>query len=154
MFLVEINTNLRWRWDKCIMHVFDPLIKLGQRQRNTVCFLTLEKFCQTLYTNYSVSSRISKGQGYQDFLRNRAGSSFGQKRVICVVQEKTWKMDRISLLLGSIKCFPISLNTFKTLLVAPWWSWYNIFFFMGQGAPWEVKGHKGAPWCQKGTAHF
>jgi hypothetical protein len=29
------------------------------------------------------------------------------------------KMDRISLLLGSIKCFPISFNTFKTLLVAP-----------------------------------
>jgi hypothetical protein len=29
---------------------------------------------------YSVSSRISKGQGYQGFLRKRAGSSFGQKR--------------------------------------------------------------------------
>jgi hypothetical protein len=25
-------------------------------------------------------------------------------------------------------------------------------FFKGQGAPWEVKGHKGAPWCQKGAA--
>jgi hypothetical protein len=27
-------------------------------------------------------------------------------------------------------------------------------FFKGQGAPWEGKGHKGAPWCQKGTASF
>jgi hypothetical protein len=30
--------------------------------------------------NSSVSSRISKGQGYQGFVRKRAGSSFGQKR--------------------------------------------------------------------------
>jgi hypothetical protein len=65
----------------------------------------------------SASSRISKGQGYQGFLRKRAGSSFGQKRATCIVQGKTWKIDRISLLLGSIKCFPISFifNTFKTL---------------------------------------
>jgi hypothetical protein len=28
----------------------------------------------------SVSSRISKGQGYRGFLRKRAGSSFGQKK--------------------------------------------------------------------------
>jgi hypothetical protein len=27
-------------------------------------------------------------------------------------------------------------------------------FFKGQGAPWEVKGHKGTPWCQKGAAPF
>jgi hypothetical protein len=26
-----------------------------------------------------------------------------------------------------------------------------IIFFMGQGAPWEVKEYKGAPWCQKGA---
>jgi hypothetical protein len=39
----------------------------------------------------SASSRISKGQGYQGFLRKRAGSSFGQKRAICVVQGKTKK---------------------------------------------------------------
>jgi hypothetical protein len=45
----------------------------------------------------SASSRISKGHGYQGFLRKRAGSSFGQKRAICVVQGKTWKIDRISL---------------------------------------------------------
>jgi hypothetical protein len=60
----------------------------------------------------SASGRISKGQGYQGFLRKRAGSSFGKKRAIRVVQGKT---DRISLLLGSIKCIPISFNTFKTL---------------------------------------
>jgi hypothetical protein len=56
----------------------------------------------------SASARISKGQGYQGFLRKRTGSSFGQKKAICIVQGKTWK---ISLLLGSIKCFPISFNT-------------------------------------------
>jgi hypothetical protein len=44
-------------------------------------------------------------------IKEKAGSSFGQKRAICVVQGK---IDRISLLLGSIKCFPISFNTFKT----------------------------------------
>jgi hypothetical protein len=55
------------------------------------------------------SARISKGQGYQGFARKRAGSSFGQKRAICVVQGKT---DRISLLLlGSIKCFPFKFLT-------------------------------------------
>jgi hypothetical protein len=26
--------------------------------------------------------------------------------------------------------------------------------FKGQGAPWEVKGHKDAPWWQKGAAPF
>jgi hypothetical protein len=33
-----------------------------------------------LYHVLSVSSRISKGQGYQGFLSKRAGSSFGQKK--------------------------------------------------------------------------
>jgi hypothetical protein len=65
-----------------------------------------------MYYIVSASSRISKGQGYQGFLRIRARSSFGQKRAICVVQGKT---DRFSLHLGSIKCFPLSFNTFKTL---------------------------------------
>jgi hypothetical protein len=37
----------------------------------------------------SVSSRISKGHGYQGFLRKGTGSSFCQKRAICVVQGKT-----------------------------------------------------------------
>jgi hypothetical protein len=31
---------------------------------------------------------------------------------------------------------------------------YILIFFKGQGAPWEVKGHKGAPWWQKGAAPF
>jgi hypothetical protein len=33
-----------------------------------------------ILTVNSVSSRISKGQGYRGFLRKRAGSSFGQKK--------------------------------------------------------------------------
>jgi hypothetical protein len=37
----------------------------------------------------SASSRISKGQGCQSFLRKKAGSSFGQKRAIHVIQGKT-----------------------------------------------------------------
>jgi hypothetical protein len=32
------------------------------------------------YSLFSASARISKGQGYQGFLRKRAGSSFGQKK--------------------------------------------------------------------------
>jgi hypothetical protein len=71
--------------------------------------------CHCEWTSYivslihcSASARISKGQGYQGFLRKRAGSSLGQKMAICVVQG-------ISLLLGPIKCFPLSFNTFKTL---------------------------------------
>jgi hypothetical protein len=42
----------------------------------------------------SASDRISKGQGYQGLLRKRAGSSFGQKRAICIVQGKTLKMSK------------------------------------------------------------
>jgi hypothetical protein len=37
----------------------------------------------------SASARISKGQGFQGFLRKRAGSSFGPKWSIYVVQGKT-----------------------------------------------------------------
>jgi hypothetical protein len=36
----------------------------------------------------SASARISKRQGYQGFLRKRAGSSFGQKRAICIASYK------------------------------------------------------------------
>jgi hypothetical protein len=46
----------------------------------------------TLVTHRSLfgaSARISKGLRYQRFLRKREGSSFGQKRAICVVQGKT-----------------------------------------------------------------
>jgi hypothetical protein len=56
---------------------------------------------------FSASARISKGQGYQVFFRKRAGSSFGRKSAICVVQGKTWK-DRQNftpIVLGSIMHF-------------------------------------------------
>jgi hypothetical protein len=76
-FLLMISSAAHPRWTKVIVHSL----------------------------NFTASSRISKGQGYQGFIRKRAGSSFGQKRAICIVQGKTWRTDRISLLLGSIKCF-------------------------------------------------
>jgi hypothetical protein len=63
------------------------------------------------YGLYGASARISKVQGYQGFSRKRAVSSFVPKRAICIVQGK---MDRISLLFGSIKCFPVCFDTFKT----------------------------------------
>jgi hypothetical protein len=44
-----------------------------------------------LYKGVGAFARISKGQGYQGFLRKRAGSSFGQKRAICIVQRKNLK---------------------------------------------------------------
>jgi hypothetical protein len=62
---------------------------------------------------HSASARISKGQGYQGFLRKRAGSSFDQKRAICDVHVQG-KIYRISLL--SIKCFSISFSTLKDTL--------------------------------------
>jgi hypothetical protein len=46
-------------------------------------------FAKCIPLSISASARISKGQGYQVFLRKRSGSSFGQKRAICVVQGKT-----------------------------------------------------------------
>jgi hypothetical protein len=46
-------------------------------------------FSNDVVTVISASARISKGQGYQVFLRKRAGSSFGQKRAICIIQGKT-----------------------------------------------------------------
>jgi hypothetical protein len=42
-------------------------------------------------TIISASARISKGQGYQCFLRKRAGSSFGQQRAICCCTRKNLK---------------------------------------------------------------
>jgi hypothetical protein len=60
-----------------------------------------------------VPLRISKGQGYQGFI-----SSFSQKRANLKFKTnfKMRKTDRISLLLGSIKCFPISFNIHKDTL--------------------------------------
>jgi hypothetical protein len=40
---------------------------------------------------YSASARISKGQGYQGFLRKRAGSSFGQKGQFALYKDKLEK---------------------------------------------------------------
>jgi hypothetical protein len=39
----------------------------------------------------SASARISKGQGYQGFLRKRAGNSFGQKGQFASYNEKLEK---------------------------------------------------------------
>jgi hypothetical protein len=44
-----------------------------------------------MWTSHSASSRISKGQGYQGFLRKRAGSSFGQKGQFALYKEKLEK---------------------------------------------------------------
>jgi hypothetical protein len=41
--------------------------------------------------NCSASAKISKGQGYQGFLRKRAGSSFGQKGQFASYKEKVKK---------------------------------------------------------------
>jgi hypothetical protein len=69
-------------------------------------------------------------------------------------------MDRISLLLGSIKCFPISFNTFRHFRWLPDGAgiWYHKLpinlkkkkFFKEQGAPWEEKGHKMHPLVSEG----
>jgi hypothetical protein len=64
------------------------------------------------YIELSASARISKVQEYPGFLRKRCREQFWPKRAICIVKGKT---DIISLLLWSIKCLPISFNTFKTL---------------------------------------
>jgi hypothetical protein len=45
-------------------------------------------------------------------IKAKGREQFWPKRAICVVQGKTWITDRISLILGSIKCFPISFDTF------------------------------------------
>jgi hypothetical protein len=85
-----------------------PEIKIKHEQKGTDAGIRVQQYKTT---HFSASARISKLQGYQVFLRKRAGSSFGQKRAICIVQGKT---DRI-LFFGSIKCFPLSFNTFETL---------------------------------------
>jgi hypothetical protein len=55
---------------------------------------------------------FQKGRDISRLLKEKGRERFWQKRAICVVQGKT---DRISLLLGSIKCFSISFKIFKTL---------------------------------------
>jgi hypothetical protein len=44
-----------------------------------------------LWGLHSASARISKGQGYQGFLRKRAGSNFGQKKQLASYKEKVEK---------------------------------------------------------------
>jgi hypothetical protein len=61
------------------------------------------------------SARISKGQGYQGFLRKRAGSSFGPKKCNLRCTRKNFKNEKNG-------------QNFTP-------------FLGGQGAPWEVKGH-------------
>jgi hypothetical protein len=51
--------------------------------------------CRFIWEKVSISSRISKGQGYQGFLhvlRKRAGSSFGQKGQFASYKEKLEKL--------------------------------------------------------------
>jgi hypothetical protein len=43
-------------------------------------------------THNIASARISKGQGYQGFLRKRAGSSFGKKGQFASYKEKLEKL--------------------------------------------------------------
>jgi hypothetical protein len=65
---------------------------------------------------------FQKGRDIEPSQGKGHGAVLAQKRAICVVQGKTLKMrktDRISVLLGSIRCFFISFNTFKTLYLAP-----------------------------------
>jgi hypothetical protein len=55
----------------------------------------------------SASARISKGQGYQGFLKKRAGSSFGQKRAIASYKEKLEKQTKFHSLLRANKMFSL-----------------------------------------------
>jgi hypothetical protein len=76
-FLSSVHGVLPSRAQLSIMYIFvNCPIKFIYATRISAC-------------DTSASSRISKEQGYQGFLRKRAGSSFGQKRAICVVQGKT-----------------------------------------------------------------
>jgi hypothetical protein len=101
---------------------------------------------------FGVSARISKGQRYQGFLRKMAGSSFGQKKGICVVQGKTFKMrktDRISLLFGSILFLAIVLTHLRHFRWLP--DGAGIFinlkkiFFRGSVPPGKKKGTRVPP---------
>jgi hypothetical protein len=57
---------------------------------------------------------FQKGRDIEASFRKRAGSSFGQEKGNLRRTRKNLKNVQISLLIGSIKCFPISFNTFKT----------------------------------------
>jgi hypothetical protein len=107
----------------CISCIFQIYRFRSLKWCNALC---AQLFGFTIRTVYSVSSRISKGQGYQGFLRKRAGSSFGKKGQFASYKEKLEKWTEFTTFRVN-KMFPISFNTFKTLWVAPWWSWYHKF---------------------------
>jgi hypothetical protein len=102
------QSGLSIAWSKCC--------EIG----NVPKLATTKIFCLGFYL-LSVSSRISKGQGYQGFLTKEKGSeqSWPQKRQYLRRTMKNLKNGQISLLLGSIKCFPISFSTFWPLLKMP-----------------------------------
>jgi hypothetical protein len=72
-------------------------------------------FSMTIIPPCSASARISKGQGYQGFFKEKGKEQFWPKKGNLCRTKKNLKNGQISLLLGSIKCFPISFSTFKTL---------------------------------------
>jgi hypothetical protein len=97
--------------------------------------------CLHVVSGHSASARISKGQGYQGFIRKRAGSSFGQKRAICVVQGKTWRRTRKNLKHGQNFTTSRVNKMFSHVLTHLITNKLPIILFKGLGAPWEVKGH-------------
>jgi hypothetical protein len=58
---------------------------------------------------------FQKGRDIKASLGKGQGAVLAKKGNLRCTRKNFEKMDRISLLLGSIKCFPISFNTFKTL---------------------------------------
>jgi hypothetical protein len=89
-------------------YVLGIVLLISAATSSSLDWLKLSAESEASYIN-SVSSRISKGQGYRGFVRKRAGSSFGKKKgnLRRTIQGKnTKKNGQNSLLLGSIKCFP------------------------------------------------
>jgi hypothetical protein len=59
---------------------------------------------------------LQKGRDSKSSFKGKGqGAVLAKKGQFASYKVKLEKTDRISLLLGSIKCFPISFNTFKTL---------------------------------------
>jgi hypothetical protein len=88
--------------------------KMSKWQGAKYCILDFWNLHQRYISLFlSASARISKGQGYQGFLRKRTGSSFGQKKGNLRCTRKNLKNGQnfTTFIIGSIKCF----NTFKTL---------------------------------------
>jgi hypothetical protein len=62
---------------------------------------------------------FQKGRAIKASQGKGQGAFLAKKGQFASYKEKLEKRDRISLLFGSIKCFPLSFNTFKTLQVTP-----------------------------------